>query len=150
LADEAGAAKLLLNSWQASRDSHRGVLYWLTGGLEAELMGRNTEAPSSETSPEHDLSGAGQSLSAIPVEAPSNPIRVAPTQAGESMEWTTPDSPTRWAKVFDVSPTTFKRWLEGNRIRHKKLSSKSYQIAIADLPAMHQATFRTVEKPSRK
>jgi hypothetical protein len=95
LADEAGAAKLLLNSWQASKDSHRGVLYWLTGGLEAELMGRNTEAPSSETSPEHDLSGAEQPPPAITGETSSERV----TNAERTLRELLSRRPElRWAK----------------------------------------------------
>jgi hypothetical protein len=150
LANEADAAKLLLNSWQASKDFHSEILYWLTTGLMAELMGRNAEATSSEPLPEQDPSGAEQPPPAITAEAPANPIPVAPTAAGESMEWTTADGPAQWAKMFGVSPTTFKRRLKDGSIRHKKLSTKSYQLAIDDLPAKHQAKFRNVEKPTPK
>jgi hypothetical protein len=52
--------------------------------------------------------------------------------------------------MFDVSPTTFMRLLKNGSIRHKKLSTKSYQLAIADLPAKHQAKFHNVEKPTHK
>jgi hypothetical protein len=150
LANEADAAKLLLNSWQASKDLHSETLYWLTKGLIAEIMGSNSEATSSEPLPEQDPSGADQPLPAITVEAPANPIPVAPPAAGEPMEWTTADGPAQWAKMFGVSPTTFKRRLKDGSIRHKKLSTKSYQLAIDDLPAKHQARFRNVEKPTHK
>jgi hypothetical protein len=149
-ANEADAARLLLNSWQTSKEFHSEVLRWLTRGLEAELTGSNTEAPSSAPLAEQAPSGAEQPPPTITVEAASNPIPVAPTEAGESVEWTTPDGPTRWAKLFGVSPTTFKRWLTDGRIRHKKLSSKSYQIALADLPANHRAKYRNMEKPDSK
>jgi hypothetical protein len=150
LANEADAANLLLNSWQASKPCHSEVLFWLMGGLEAEIMGTNAEVKSSEPLSEQDPSRAEQLPPAIIVETQSNPIPVAPTEAAESMEWTTPNGPTQWAKLFGISPTTFKRWLKDGSIRHKKLSTKSYQIAIADLPAKHQASFRNAGKPSPK
>jgi hypothetical protein len=148
--NEADAVKLLLDSWQASTDAHGGVMYWLTRGLEAEIMGWYGEAILSEPLPDQDPSGAEQSPPAIVVEVPSNPIPVTPTQVGESMEWTTADGPSQWARMFDVSLTTFRRRLKDGSIRHKKLSTKSYQIAIADLPAKHQAKYRSAEKPNPK
>jgi hypothetical protein len=65
-------------------------------------------------------------------------------------EWTPPDSPQRWAKLFGFSVDTLKRRIEEGVIRAKKLSTKKYQIAVDDLPAMHQAKFRTAEKPPPK
>ena len=150
LTNEVDAAQLLLNLWQASNHSYSEVLSWLMWRLEAEIMGRNTESKSSEPLPEQDPSKAELPPPAIIVETPSNPLPVAPTEAGESMEWTTPDGPTQWAKLYGFSPTTFKRRLPDGSIRHKKLSSKSYQIAIADLPAKHQARFRNADKPNPK
>jgi hypothetical protein len=49
--------------------------------------------------------------------------------------WSKPDSPTRWAGVFGESPKTFMRKVNQGKIRAKKLTSKSYQIAVDDLPA---------------
>ncbi len=63
-------------------------------------------------------------------------------------EWTTPDSPQRWAKVFGFSVDTLKRRFKDKKIRYKKLSSKSYQIAVDDLPAIHQAKFRSSNRPA--
>jgi hypothetical protein len=40
----AEAAGMLLNSWHASKPKHCEVLYWLTGGLEAILRGRDKPA----------------------------------------------------------------------------------------------------------
>jgi hypothetical protein len=54
LVDEAEAAKLLLNSWQASKACHSEVLYWLTGGLEAEIRGTNLGSQSRALLPEQD------------------------------------------------------------------------------------------------
>jgi hypothetical protein len=54
LVNEAEAAKLLLNSWQASKACHSDVLYWLTGGLEAEIRGTNLGSQSRALLPEQD------------------------------------------------------------------------------------------------
>jgi len=148
--NEADAVKLLLNSWQASKEAHSEVLYWLTSGLETEIMGKNTETQSSPPVHKQDTSAVEQASPALIGEGPPDSIPVERGEAGESVEWTTADSPSRWAKLFDISPPTFMRRLKEGKIRHKKLSTKSYLIAIADLPAMHQAKFRNVDKPSFK
>ncbi len=64
------------------------------------------------------------------------------SRSTDEIEWTTPDLPSQWARLFRVSRSTFMRRLQEGSIRHKKLSSKSYQIAVADLPAMHREKFR--------
>ena len=48
--------------------------------------------------------------------------------------WSEPDSPSRWAKVFKISPATFVRHVRGGRIHAKKLSDKSYQVALSNIP----------------
>jgi hypothetical protein len=63
----------------------------------------------------------------------------------ESIELTTADGLTQWAKLFDISPTTLKRRFKDGLIRHKKLSAKSYQIAVDDLPAKHQDKYRNAK-----
>jgi hypothetical protein len=73
-----------------------------------------------------------------------------PSPLPDGIEWTPPDSPQRWAKLFDFSDTTLKRRFKDGRIRHKKLSSKRYQIAVEDLPAIHQPKFRNAQKPPAK
>ncbi len=70
--------------------------------------------------------------------------------ADPNPEMTTPDSPGRWAKLFGFSANTLKRRFKDGAIRHKKLSSKSYQIAIDDLPAIHQSKFRNGKNPPAK
>jgi hypothetical protein len=61
-----------------------------------------------------------------------------PHNAGE---WSTPQSPTEWARVFKVNPRTFSRWFTRERppIRMKKLTSKSYQVHIDDLPKLKRS-----------
>ncbi len=70
--------------------------------------------------------------------------------AADAVEWTTADGPSRWAKLFEIIPTTFKKRLRDGSIRHKKLSPKSYLIAVADLPAKHQSKFRPAGAPPPK
>ncbi len=70
------------------------------------------------------------------------------TQTGAApavLAWTPADGPMQWAKLFAVSSATFKKRCGEGKIRHKKLSSKSYQVAIDDLPAMHRDKFRAAK-----
>ena len=68
----------------------------------------------------------------------------------DQIEMTPADGPSQWAKLFGISVSTFMRRLKDGTIRHKKLSSKNYQIAITDLPAKHQAKFRnTGDQPAK-
>ena len=48
--------------------------------------------------------------------------------------WSKPDSPGRWAKVFNVSRRTFIRYVDKKAILAQKLSDKSYQVALSDIP----------------
>jgi hypothetical protein len=73
------------------------------------------------------------------------PISIGPAQTrAAEIEWTPADTPARWAKLFGFSVRTLNRRFKDGSIRPKKLSTKSYQIAIDDLPAMHQPKFRNV------
>lgn len=54
--------------------------------------------------------------------------------ADADVKWSEPDTPKRWAKVFDVSAQTFKRWVTEEKIRAKKLSDRRYQVDVRDLP----------------
>lgn len=60
--------------------------------------------------------------------------------AGDALS--APLSPKEWARVFKCCPRTFKRHFESGKIRGKKNSSRSYQIAVCDLPATFRANFR--------
>jgi hypothetical protein len=66
------------------------------------------------------------------------------------VEWTTVDTLGRFAKLFGFSVDTLKRRFKDGSIRCKRLSSKSYQIAVDDLPAIHQPKYRNVQKPPAK
>jgi hypothetical protein len=48
---------------------------------------------------------------------------------------TAPKSPKELAKIFNCSWDKLKPLLEGGKIRNRKLSSKSYQISLDDMPA---------------
>jgi hypothetical protein len=52
----------------------------------------------------------------------------------EDGPWSKPDSPSRWAKIFNISTRTFVRHVEEKAIHAKKLSDKSYQVALSDIP----------------
>lgn len=49
-------------------------------------------------------------------------------------EWSKPDGPKQWARVFGFSVDTLMRRFRDGMIRHKKFSSKSYSIHVDDLP----------------
>jgi hypothetical protein len=49
--------------------------------------------------------------------------------------WSIPNSPKRWAKIYGVSTSTIKRYFASQRICNRQLSSKSYKVAVKDLPA---------------
>lgn len=66
------------------------------------------------------------------VEHPAPPGEPAGSDDGP---WSPPDTPTRWAKQFNLSWDTLKKRFEDGAIRAKKLSSKSYQVHINDLPS---------------
>jgi len=64
--------------------------------------------------------------------------------------WTPADGPAQWAKLFGVTVYTFKRWCKVGKIQHRKLSSKSYQVAVMEIPAKDQAKFRPAGLPPAK
>jgi hypothetical protein len=53
--------------------------------------------------------------------------------------WSVADSPTRWAKLFKISPKTFKRRVKDGKIRAKRLSDRLYQVHLGDLPKQEKA-----------
>jgi hypothetical protein len=58
------------------------------------------------------------------------------------VDWTPFASVSVWAKHFGVSSAIMAEMLKRGEVRHNKRSTKSYQIAVDDLPVMHQATYR--------
>jgi hypothetical protein len=82
--NEQDAAKLLLDSWQASKCLHSGVLDWLTWRLEDEIMGRCTEAMASKLLPEQTPSGTEPTPNAnttATVTKPSPDQQITPPRA---------------------------------------------------------------------
>ena len=65
--NEAKAAGMLFDTWRTRKRRHSDVLYWLTGGLEAVIMGRDWQA-ARETA----------------VDAPQSPLPPAPLAEGAS------------------------------------------------------------------
>ena len=61
-----------------------------------------------------------------PEPAPAQPEDIGPLSE--------PDTPTRWAKRFGVSVDTIKRRFKDGTIRNKKLSDRSYQVDLRDIP----------------
>ena len=55
--------------------------------------------------------------------------------------WSKADSPKRWATCFGFSLRTLQRRIKDGVVRCKKLSSKSYQIAVDDIPEPHRTKF---------
>jgi hypothetical protein len=55
-------------------------------------------------------------------------------QAQAEGPWSQPDTPAGWAKRFNMSWDALKLRLEDGTIRNKKLSPRSYQIHIDDVP----------------
>jgi hypothetical protein len=66
-------------------------------------------------------------------------------------EWSTPDSIGRWAKVFQVGRNKMAELLKTQQVRNKPLGTQRYMVAIADIPAIHQAKYRppASEKPGK-
>jgi hypothetical protein len=60
---------------------------------------------------------------------------------GAAVAWTPADNLSRWANLFGVGVRTFKKQLAAGQIRFRRLSTKTYQIAVDDLPAKHRAKY---------
>jgi hypothetical protein len=73
----------------------------------------------------------------VPTGAPLG----APTP--NDFEKTGPMPPSHWAGVFNCDVKTLKARIRDGSIRAKKLSPKSYQLAIDDLPAKEQTKHRS-------
>jgi hypothetical protein len=75
--------------------------------------------------------------------------RWADNETTVTVEWSTPDTIGRWAKVFQVGRNKMAELLKTQEIRNKPLSPNRYMVAVTDLPAKHQAKYRppTSERP---
>jgi hypothetical protein len=65
-------------------------------------------------------------------EQPAAPAILPAPEAGGP--WSPADSPRRWGKLFGFSGKTFVRRVDDGTIRAKKLSNRSYQVHLSDLP----------------
>jgi hypothetical protein len=74
-----------------------------------------------------------QALAAL--KTPSAPDALPAAPAASDGPWSKPDSPKRWGKAFGFSSDTFIRRCQDGSIRHKKLSDRSYQVHVDDLPS---------------
>lgn len=76
--------------------------------------------------------------------APTQPLNNPGVKAGradvalvypiDSGGWSTPDSPSQWARRFNCSLDTLNRLVEDKKIRVNKLTSKLWQVWIDDVP----------------
>ncbi len=48
-------------------------------------------------------------------------------------EWSAPETPAHWRKVFDVSQDTLGRWRKSGQLRVKEVAGKRWQVQIADV-----------------
>lgn len=48
--------------------------------------------------------------------------------------WSKAESPTEWGSLFGITSRAFVNRCKEGTIRHKKLSSKSYQVHVDDIP----------------
>lgn len=57
-----------------------------------------------------------------------------PQECDDGEKLSTPQSPADWARLFKCGSKTFTRWVREKRIRAKKLTTKSYQVHVDDIP----------------
>jgi hypothetical protein len=50
-------------------------------------------------------------------------------------EWSEPDSPSQWARLFGVHYNTMIAWLKRQIVRNKQVTPRRYRIAVDELPA---------------
>jgi hypothetical protein len=66
--------------------------------------------------------------------APTAPsATVAPATSGD-VEWSAPESPTEWARIFGVHYNTMIQWLKEQLICNEQVSPRRYRIAKDELP----------------
>jgi hypothetical protein len=53
-------------------------------------------------------------------------------------EWSAPRGVKEWARVFGRSAKTVGRWFSSGRVRVRRLSRQSYQVALDDIPSAHR------------
>jgi hypothetical protein len=57
------------------------------------------------------------------------------------IRWSTLESLAVWADVFSVSTRTMARYFKSNVVRHRKRSSKLYQVDLLELPEKWRRRF---------
>jgi hypothetical protein len=126
--NEQDAAKLLLDSWQASNCLHSEVLGWLTWQLEEEVRDRYTEAMASKPLPEQTPSGRETTPNAnttATVTKPSPDQQITPPRADDGEA----DHPIQEKERLGFDPLTQTITLDGT----------PYDIADPKAFAVYQA-----------
>lgn len=81
------------------------------------------------------VNAPGTLFAAAPSFAEGNGTQAPETDSrGDQNKWSAPDSPARWAKKFQVSPRTIKKYFSNQTIRNCKRSDRRYQVHLDDLP----------------
>lgn len=125
IADNVPAPDPTNISWQ---QLHKTILY--SGPFDFPLVRANLNALDAHL--EVEYINAIKRLKTQPaIETTKAEQKKAPQSNGQ---WSKPDTPSRWAKRFGFSVDTFKRRVNDEKIRAKKLSDKSYQVHVDDLP----------------
>jgi hypothetical protein len=93
-----------------------------------------------------------------PADGPKPPPPVARDAAPElysnvppagDLELSSPQPARVWAKVFRMNRNRAVAFLKSGRVRAKQLSERSWQVAIADIPATDQQKYRENRAPAR-
>jgi hypothetical protein len=95
-----------------------------------------------------DLFVAVGELRAV-VDAGFPPIRlVGPDPA--AVEWSRPEGPALWGKVFGRSAKTIPALFAAGKVRNKRLGPKSYMVDLADVPqAWREQARRATRRPPK-
>ena len=131
LFEAAGDLKKLLSRLRIGgeplREARQKLQQRQRGLAGSEPRQQHVTEPSSQTE-QHDASR----IAGSPTAELGGRI---PPAAEEESQWSIAGSPKYWGTQFDRHPTTFKRWVKQRKIRVNKLSDRSYQVDIRDLPA---------------
>jgi hypothetical protein len=76
------------------------------------------------------------------LESKKTPSTNQVTEPGP-LGWSSAEPPSEWERVFHCCWRTILRRMRGKKVRFLKLSTKSYKIAIDDIPGPHQERFRS-------
>jgi hypothetical protein len=125
------------NFWLGAREYVRGILKLRKPSrpalpIEDDAFGAHAASPDTR-----DTIGTDPAARDQPVRGRDD-SQQAPTAVPP--KWSEADSPSRWAKRFGFSLDSLKRMAEAGTIRVKRLSTKSWQIAVDDLPAEGRTT----------